>query len=62
MTDEYFDEIPDNKVMIVKVETFADDWAVNNTILNEYKIGWIVQQIVYLEHIQSVMILFKRKG
>ena len=59
--NEYLEPLPDNKVEVVKVEYASSDWAVNQIIQNEYQVGWIVQQIIYLEHVQSVMILFKRK-
>lgn len=55
------DEFPRNKVEVVKIESSSSDVAVNQVIQNEYQVGWIVQQIIYLEHIQSVMILFRRK-
>lgn len=56
-----FEAIPDNKCAIIKIESFGDDWCVNDAISNEYQVGWIVQQIIYLEHIHSILILFKRK-
>lgn len=61
MKNEYFEPLPDNKVEVVKVEYSSSEWAVNQIIQNEFQVGWIVQQIIYLEHVQSVMILFKRK-
>lgn len=61
MNNEYLEPLPDNKVEVVKIEHSSSDWAVNQIIQNEYQVGWIVQQIIYLEHVQSVMILFKRK-
>lgn len=61
MDKEYFELVPDNKVEVVKIEHSSSSWAVNQIIQKEYQVGWIVQQIISLEHVQSVMILFKRK-
>lgn len=59
MTGEYFEPIPDNKVLSAKCS--LDCCEINKTIAEEYKIGYTVKQIIYIEHLQEVLILFERK-
>lgn len=59
MSDEFMRAPADQKVICAKVE--YDSYAINKTIEDEYQIGFIVQQIIYIQHTQEVMILFKRK-
>lgn len=56
--------IPDNKAIIVRVEGNNVDTSaeVNKVISIEYQCGWVVQDIVYIGHLRSVLILFKIKG
>lgn len=53
--------VPDNKAIIVRVEgdNVETSAEVNKVIRTEYQCGWVVQEIVYVGHLRSVLILFK---
>lgn len=59
MEKEYLEPLPDNKVVLAEIE--LDSYNANKIIAEEYKVGWVVQQIIYIEHRHEIMILFKRK-
>lgn len=48
-----------HKTELVNCET--DSYYINQVIEQEAQVGWYVKQIIYIEHVHSVLILFERK-
>ena len=46
MEKEYLEPLPNNKVVLAEIE--LDSYNANKIIAEEYKVGWVVQQIIYI--------------
>lgn len=53
---EYLEMMPNHEVKV----TEATESDVQQAITLAYQTGWVVQQIIYLQKSDEVMILFKR--